>query len=240
MITMPNNFFLTGLPKVGKTTLLRQLAAELKRRKIKVGGFLSPEIQERGTREGFYTQDIATGKKALLAEVGAGGPRVGKYRVDVKEFESVALPCLKNCRRYDVLILDEIGRMELESEKFGDLLADVLQTDIPVIASLHGRYLQTYSGYGTVYGLTEANRGAIYVRLVDRFKGMKKRKKAKKRAQPAKRAAKKKAKPAKNKAEAGRKKGKRARKKAALKKKPVGKPRKRGILHHIKRWLRRK
>jgi nucleoside-triphosphatase len=225
---MPNNYFLTGLPKAGKTTVLQQLAAELKRRKKRVGGFLSPEITEHGTRKGFYVEDIATGKRALLAEVGAGGPRVGKYHVQVKGFESVALAPLQDCERYDVLIIDEIGTMELESEKFGDALADALEHNVPIVASLHRKYLNDYRGRGSVYTLTETNRGELFLELLDAVGTPKQ--KIVKRTKTAKT---KTAKPRRRKMRKKRKQPTAGRKRA-----PPKKTKKNGILHCLKRILR--
>lgn len=248
---MPNNFFLTGLPKTGKTTLLRKLARALEARGYKVGGFLSPNIAERGTREGFYVENIATGKRAPLADRGAGGPRVGKYRVDVKGFESVALPCLENGAQYDIFFIDEIGKMELESEKFGDALADVLQTPLPVIASLHGMYVSTYEIYGTVYRLTEANRGAVYVELLNELQKTLKKKPPKKLAfekvdhaaeqMGAKMKAAKKEKQAKKapvKKESPKPKKEKREKEAPPTEKPAEEKKKRGLLDRIIGWFR--
>ena len=164
---MPNNFFLSGLPKAGKTTLLHRLIKKLESEGYSIGGFISPEIKEHGTREGFYVEDIATGKTALLASLSGGGPRVSKYYVDVKSFESVALEFLRNTKKYDVIIIDEIGRMELESEKFANALENVLNGPTPVIASLHHNFIPEYEYSGEVYPLTETNRNSVEVRILD-------------------------------------------------------------------------
>ncbi len=221
---MPNNYFITGLPQAGKTTMLRALAKKLKAKKLKVGGFVSPELSEHGTREGFYVEDIATGKKAMLAETNAGGPRVGKYRVNVKQFEAIALPVLKNHKQYDIIIIDEIGKMEMESEKFGDALADVLQTNTHMVASLSNEYLQTYEIYGEVYPLDESNRNSLGVELLNKFAGLKHNAKA----------TKKKPMPKKSKA---RKTNKRA--KSAPKQQKKKAPKKKSILHHLTSWFKR-
>ncbi|EAT36189.1 AAEL011713-PA [Aedes aegypti] len=50
--------------------------------------------------------------------------RVGKYTVCVPEFESVALPALSS-RTAHLLILDEIGKMELKSRFFEDRMLQI-------------------------------------------------------------------------------------------------------------------
>ncbi len=201
---MPQNFFITGMPKSGKTTILRKVVEELKKRGLRVGGFISPEETEHGTRTGFHVEDIETGKIATLAAVDADGPKVSKYHVNIKSFESVAVPSMENVDMYDVFVIDEIGRMELKSNKFIDLLDKAFESPTPVIASLHRDYVERYGVEGEVVILTLTNRKAVFLDLVKKTtdayvrkkpKKAEKRKKAKKpKAKPRKKAAKKKAK----------------------------------------------
>ena len=164
---MPNNFFISGMPKAGKTTLLRKIIKDLKTRGYDVGGFISPEIKEHGTREGFYVEDITTGKKTLLASTVGDGPKISKYHVNVKEFEGIALETMRNAKDYDLVIIDEIGRMELESVKFGDILEDLLQGSKPVVASLHRDLVRDYENFGNIYRLTEENHNEVEMEIMD-------------------------------------------------------------------------
>ena len=166
---MPNNFFISGMPKTGKTSILRNFVKKLESKGYCVGGFISPAIREHGTREGFYVEDIATGKTAPLASLSGGGPKISKYSINVKSFESIALECLgkDNLKKCDIIIIDEIGRMELESEKFADALENVLNGPTPVIASLHRDFVSKYSFFGKVYSLTTTNRNAIEIDVFD-------------------------------------------------------------------------
>ena len=79
---------------------------------------------ESGLRTGF---DIVTigdkagkQKRGILArkKTNVKGPKVGQYTVQVEDFESIALPCLKSVDSRPVLIIDEIGKMEDKSNKF--------------------------------------------------------------------------------------------------------------------------
>lgn len=224
---MPNNFFITGLPKAGKTTLLRKLIEEMKEKGIKVGGFISPEEKIHGTRTGFKVEDIESGKRATLAAVDIDGPRVSKYHVNIKSFEWLAVPILRNAEKYDVIVIDEIGRMEMKSTKFGNLLADLLESQTPLIASLHRDYIEDYKVWGEVMILTPSNRGRVYLDLLRGADGYKRPKKAKKKAVKKKKKPKKaKKKVAKKKAKPKKKITKKKAKKKPKKKKP-GKPKKR-------------
>jgi nucleoside-triphosphatase len=196
---MANNFFLTGMPKAGKTTLLRKLVDDMKSQGIKVCGFLSPEEKTHGTRTGFKVEDIETGKKAVLAATDIDGPKVAKYHVNIKSFERLAGPALKNLSKYDVVVIDEIGRMEMKSTKFQNIVEDILESSTPLIASLHRDYIEDYRAWGEVLIVTPTNRGRVYLDLLRQVSDLEKSKKkaaktAKKKAAKKKKATKKKTK----------------------------------------------
>jgi nucleoside-triphosphatase len=215
---MTNNFFLTGMPKAGKTTLLRKLVDDMKSQGIKVCGFLTPEEKTHGTRTGFKVEDIETGKKATLAATDIDGPKVAKYHVNIKSFERLAGPALNNLSKYDVVVIDEIGRMEMKSTKFQNLVEDILESSTPLIASLHRHYIDDYRSWGEVLIVTPTNRGRVYLDLLRQVSELEKpKKKAAKPKAKKKKAVKKKA--AKKK-KVTKKKTKKKAKKKPVKKKP--------------------
>jgi len=219
---MPENFFITGMPKTGKTTVIRRLVEKLEDSGLKVGGFISPEEKHHGTRTAFHVMDIETGKESILASVDGDGPKVSKYHVDIKSFESVAIPAMQKCDKYDVFVIDEIGRMEMKSRKFSWMLDKVLDSDTPLIVSLSSDYVSKYQALGEVFRLRGNNRGAVLTRVLRKAKeGIKKK--------PKKGKKKKKAKVKKGKKKAAKKKKAKVKKKAkkkAKKKKPKKKPKK--------------
>jgi len=185
---MPQNFFVTGLPKSGKTTLLRRIIKDLKEMGLKVGGFISPEQTHNGARSGFYVEDIETGRIELLADKNVDGPKVSKYHVDIKSFESVSIPAMERFRRYDVMIIDEIGRMELKSARFSELLDRVLDSGTPLVASLHNDFIEKYGAYGNVLYLTGNNHEDVYDELLEGIKSYRERRKAAPKKEEAKKA----------------------------------------------------
>jgi nucleoside-triphosphatase len=215
---MPQNYFLTGMPKAGKTTVLWELVNELKENGLVVGGFLSPDEKHHGTRTAFHVIDVQSGKKAVLADVKGDGPKVSKYHVNIKSFERIAVPAMKKCRQCDVMVIDEIGRMETKSKKFRQELDNILDSDTPLIASLGPDYVKKFGALGEVLRVTPSNREAIHKRLLREASETIKKKKPKK---PAKKKKPKKRKPLRAKKAAPKKaaKKKTARKKAKPKKK---------------------
>uniref|UniRef100_A0A6N2LXM6 Uncharacterized protein n=1 Tax=Salix viminalis TaxID=40686 RepID=A0A6N2LXM6_SALVM len=63
-------------------------------------------------------------------------PTVGKYKVDIASFEAVALPELQIKEDTDLFIIDEVGKMELFSSSFFPAVLKVLESNIPLFASI--------------------------------------------------------------------------------------------------------
>ncbi len=125
---------ITGPPGCGKTTLIRRAVAELG---VPAAGFYTEEIRPpAGRREGFALVTL-DGRRATLASVRIGGPhRVSKYGVDVEALESVGLPALEEASGARLLVVDEIGKMELLSPRFREAVLRALDAGRPVLASI--------------------------------------------------------------------------------------------------------
>jgi len=125
--------FVTGRPGCGKTTVIRKT---VERVGALAGGFSTEEIRERGRRLGFRVTDLHGGREAVLAHVAHGPPRVGKYGVDVAAFEAVGVAALHDAlSRKGCVVIDEIGKMELLSNAFQQVVREVLDSDHPVLGT---------------------------------------------------------------------------------------------------------
>ena len=102
------------------------------------GGFLTREIREGGRRVGFRVVDLRSGTEGDLSHVRRRGrPRVGRYGVDVAAFERVGLGALHDAMdRPGCVVIDEIGKMELFSTSFREVVMDVLDSPAPVLATI--------------------------------------------------------------------------------------------------------
>jgi nucleoside-triphosphatase len=128
------NILITGLPGVGKTTLIKNIVEALK--DLRPVGFYTAEIREEGTRKGFELISL-DGRKALLSHTDIQSlHRVGKYKVDVRGFEDFlsSLPLLNPSTR--LIIIDEIGKMECFSERFKECLIECLNSEKWVLATI--------------------------------------------------------------------------------------------------------
>jgi nucleoside-triphosphatase len=130
---------LTGNPGVGKTTVLMKVVNTLKENDHCVGGMISREAREGGTRVGFEILDLSSDSSGWLAHVNQkNGPQVGKYRVNMKDLDLVGAKAIadavENCA---IIAIDEIGPMELFSEKFKEATRKALESSKPVIAVVH-------------------------------------------------------------------------------------------------------
>lgn len=132
------NILLTSRPRVGKSTLLLNIIEKLKQIGIAdIGGFYTLEASIGGMRIGFDINTI-DGRVGQLARVGLDSPfRLGRYGIDMKQFESIALSALEEAiKRSSVVIIDEIGYMELKSMRFRELVENAFNSPKPVVATI--------------------------------------------------------------------------------------------------------
>ena len=128
------NILITGRPGIGKTTLVRSLAHGLS--DLHPAGFYTGEIRNAGKRQGFSLAGL-DGRVMTLAHVSIESPfRVGKYRVDIRGFDTFlrTMPSPKNPPR--LLIVDEIGKMECISPLFRSFVAGFLYSPVPLVATI--------------------------------------------------------------------------------------------------------
>jgi nucleoside-triphosphatase len=134
------NLLITGLPRSGKTTLIKKVL-HIYSTKKKVGGFITQEFKNLGERIGFHILTIPDGKKGLLAQKGIHSPyRVGRYGVDIHMLEELGCQAVLQAKASgNIIIVDEIGKMELFSEKFRTILIDALNSPRKVLATIMER-----------------------------------------------------------------------------------------------------
>ena len=127
-------YLLTGKPGTGKTSLIKQVVAELEGR---AGGFYTEEIRSQGTRLGFRLVTL-DGQEAILAHIDFNKRfQVGKYGVDVESLERVGVAALwQAAERCDLVVVDEIGKMELFSADFREAVSGIINGGKMVLGTI--------------------------------------------------------------------------------------------------------
>jgi len=130
---------ITGSPGTGKTSVLLKTVDALKARGYNVGGVISREARAGWTRVGFEILDLGSGRRGWLAHVNRKvGPRVGKYGVNLEDLEDIGASAIVNAaENFDVVAIDEIGPMELFSEKFKEAVKRAVESGKFVVGVVH-------------------------------------------------------------------------------------------------------
>jgi nucleoside-triphosphatase len=127
------NVFVTGPPRCGKSTLIQKVVLQIENRGT---GFFTREIREKGRRTGFSITTL-DGKEGVLAhENMKSGFRVGKYGVNVNDIDQIAVPSMTPAKPGEIVVIDEIGKMECFSPLFRKTLIKALDSENPVIGSI--------------------------------------------------------------------------------------------------------
>ncbi len=136
---MSSKILITGSPQCGKSTLILKLIEYFSKQKFTVYGFLTPEVREHGNRIGFDAIDIYSGEKSPLARVGNFNTkfRLGKYNIFIDQFDRLLEKSLNlEGKTVNLVVIDEIGKMELFSEIFQDLIRKIFNSNIAIIATI--------------------------------------------------------------------------------------------------------
>jgi nucleoside-triphosphatase len=159
----------TGVPGVGKTTVIRELVRRLAHRRL--SGFYTEEMRQHGQRVGFRLATL-DGEWTVMAHMDFRGlPQVSKYGVDVAAIDAVATRVLALKPGVDIYLVDEVGKMESLSPGFVRCMRGLLASDKVVIATVAAK------GAGLIDEIkrrrdsllrevTQANRAALPAELV--------------------------------------------------------------------------
>lgn len=131
---MKRVYLLTGRPGTGKTSLIKQAIAGMRGN---AGGFYTEEIRNKGIREGFRLVTL-DGQETALAHVNISSPyRVSKYGVDIGGLDRVGVPALyQAAQQCDLIVIDEIGKMELFSANFKEAVSQIIDGGKRVLGTI--------------------------------------------------------------------------------------------------------
>jgi nucleoside-triphosphatase len=165
--------FITGRPGVGKTSVVKEVMDIAKRAGYKVGGVLCPELRVKGKRVGFEVVDIATNSRGILAHVKQStGPQISRYKVNLEDLNRVGVKAiLKALEEADLVIIDEVGPMELFSAEFRKAVIEAVKSPKPVLGVVHWKSRHPLVGFlrkeVKILEVTPDNRGRLGRRIAE-------------------------------------------------------------------------
>jgi len=128
-----NNILVTGPPRSGKSTLIEKVVQGISR---PATGFFTQELREKGRRVGFSITTLE-GKTGVLAHQDIKSRfRVGNYRVNLEDLDQIAVPSMLPSTPDQIVVVDEVGKMECFSPLFKETLIQVLSSANLVIGSV--------------------------------------------------------------------------------------------------------
>ncbi len=155
--------FLTGPPRCGKSTLIKRIVDRLDVPKV---GFITEEIREKGMRVGFSIKTMDGEAGVLAHQAVNSGIRVGKYGVCLEDIERIAVPSMMPRTPNDLVVIDEIGKMECCCLTFKKALFNILSKHNVVLASIAlkgGSFIEGIKKRSdvTVLHVTKKNRSSL-------------------------------------------------------------------------------
>jgi len=130
---------LTGPPGIGKSTVVTRTIYLLRMQGHGIGGCLTKEKREGRERVAFTMTDVMSGREGELASVKSSlGPRVGRYRVNLATLSNIGARSLREAMdRAEVIVIDEVGPMELTSQDFRKAADECFRSQKPILAIVH-------------------------------------------------------------------------------------------------------
>jgi len=130
---------ITGLPGSGRTELLLTIVDMLAAENVKVGGVITEPILEEGKVTGFKMVDFITKEEAVIAGVSITSKhRINEFGIDLDTMGMFSVNAIKRAvYQSDLVIIDEIGRIQLKSEYFNKAVLNALKSSKPMIMTIY-------------------------------------------------------------------------------------------------------
>ena len=152
----------TGSPGIGKSTLVAKVISGTK---LRVGGVLARDRRYKDRRTGFELLDLSTGMVGILADESGDGPQLGKYRVHLDDLDLIGAQAVENALGCDLIVVDEVGPMELSSHRFVLAVEKAIASPKPMLVVLHQwsnhRLAKKIRGSFRVLTVTRENRDSL-------------------------------------------------------------------------------
>ena len=168
---------ISGVIGIGKTETLKRIIDMLEEEEISIGGMITEPILEDNRQMGFQVMDWETKEKAVFAHLNLDTSlKIRGYGVDLDALNEVGVKAVENAaRKNDVILVDEIGKIEVESDKFNNVVKNVMNINKPMILTFNKKsrnpLLQDIRRRDDVriLELTEVNKDLLPYKVVNLF-----------------------------------------------------------------------
>jgi len=161
---MKKNIFIEGDIKVGKSYVLEKI---LKILNIKYGGFKTIAIYKEDKKVGFKLIDLLTNEENIVATYNIDGNLI----INSDVFDELGVKALENgLKKSDLIVMDELGFLEDNSNKFKEKVFEVLNSDknvLAVIKEKKNEFLNEISNLGEIFKIKNINKEMIINKIVD-------------------------------------------------------------------------
>lgn len=167
------NIFLTGEVGIGKTTVLRKV---INRTDGFYGGYLGYSVIEDGFKDIRINSLVNLSTKYKLARIDRKKHKPLYVNREIFD-DYLSYEIIQSLRNRDILVFDELGRFEENSDKFKSAVHRALDSDKLVLGVLKkhdGDFINSIKNRKDVIVIevTEENRDDLYLRLLEIIQGM--------------------------------------------------------------------
>ena len=130
---------ITGIPGSGKTYTLLRVLEMLQETEYTIGGMVNEPVMDGRHKTGFTVRNLVTGEKDVFASTEIESKvMVGKIGVDIEKLDAIGVKAIEQAiDECDIIVIDEVGKMEVESEAFVEVVKKSLDAEKPMIITLH-------------------------------------------------------------------------------------------------------
>lgn len=134
---LSKNLLISGWPGIGKTFLIKQVTEILLQFDFRLEGFYTEEILRYGQRVGFKAIGFNHQQEVIAHRDYPGELRVSAYGINTDFVDEIVAASLeRGLEIADLLIIDEIGPMELTSVRSRDAIHAALDSQLPVLGTI--------------------------------------------------------------------------------------------------------
>ncbi len=164
------NIFLTGPLHIGKSTIINKVIQQWP--EWKIGGFRTRPVFDNAQKCGFIFQSF-DGQEDCFAHTEMNSPdQFDVYHYDANIFETLGCSALgRSLSESDLIVMDEIGVMEIRARQFQQMIVRCLDAPVWVIGAFQQRAdwfrkLLANRSDTVIFEVDSANRDELVQRII--------------------------------------------------------------------------